>query len=555
MRMSGARMTVEALAAEGVSHVFGIPGGSVIPLYDALYDAPFEHILMRHEQAAAHAADGYARITGKPGVCLCTSGPGFTNIITGLATASADSVPMVAITGQVATHLIGTDAFQESDAIGSSLPMVRHSYRVERPEDLPSIVKSAFELAVSGRPGPVLIELPVDVQRATAEFRYPEESPLPECRRGFEEDLSSADEAAALLRGAQRPVVLAGGGIVSGGASRALLRFAEKLRIPVAVSLMGKGGFPENHPLFLGMAGMHGSMRANKALTQADLVLAIGTRFSDRTTGRLDGFAREAAIIHVDTDASEIGKIVAGCVPLVADAAGALDALAERLPDVGRVAREEWMRRIGAPTAGEANGDFSPASILERIQRDLPPETPVVTDVGQNQMWVAQHWRTSLPRTFLSSGGLGTMGYALPAAMGAALAGGGQVLCFAGDGGFLMNSQELDTCARYRLPVKIFILNNGCLGMVRQWQELFWEKRYAHTVHEPSCRFEALAEAYGVDGYTCSSLPELGGVLERALSKPGPALVDCRIGRGENVFPMVPAGASLADCRPGPAVQ
>ena len=543
-------MTVEALIREGVEHVFGIPGGSVVPLYDALYDAPFEHVLVRHEQAAAHAADGYARVTGKPGVCLCTSGPGFTNIITGLATAYSDSVPIVAITGQVATHLLGTDAFQETDAFGSSLPMVKHSYLIRSLTELPLFIKSAFELAVAGRPGPVLVELPVDVQKQAGEFFYPEAKMLPKSHRIFEEDLSGMEEALCFLRDARRPVVLAGGGVVASGASSVLLSFSEKTSTPVATSLLGKGAFPDGHPLSLGMAGMHGTVQANMALSNADVVLAVGTRFSDRTTGKLEGFIKKATLIHVDTDASEIDKIVSSHVALVADAAKVLSLLSEKLHSPGKRFWmndiREWRRKY--PLQAESETAFTPSALLRLIQKYAPVGIPVATDVGQNQMWAALHWQSSLPRTFLSSGGLGTMGYGLPAAMGASLAlGRAPVVCIAGDGGFLMNLQELETCSRCRIPVKIFILNNESLGMVRQWQELFWEKRYSQTVPPLASRFAALARAFEVPGHTCSSLDELAGVLGKVFAASGPVLVDCRIARHEKVYPMVPAGATLEE--------
>ena len=550
MKMTGARMVVEALAIEGVKCVYGIPGGSVIPLYDALYDAPFAHILMRHEQAAAHAADGYARASGKPGVCICTSGPGFTNILTGLATAFMDSVPLVAISGQVATHLIGTDAFQESDTFGSSLPAVKHSFLVRSVDELPAALKGAFEIAVSGRPGPVLVDLPVDIQKAEGEFVYPEHPLFGDGRLKTRTDLSRADEAADLLGNAERPVILAGGGILSSGASDFLLRLAEKCAIPVATTLMGKGAFPEDHPLSLGMAGMHGTPWANLALSEADVLFAVGTRFSDRTTGRLDCFAKDAAVIHGDIDEAEFDKIVPCRVHLLGDAKAILGTVAEKL---GKCVRDEWTATVERwkeeyPLSDPGSADFVPSSVLEAVRAAAKGRWPVVADVGQNQMWTALFYKTNEPGTFLTSGGLGTMGYALPAAMGASLARNRTpVLCFAGDGGFLMNCQELESCARYGIPVKIFVLNNSALGMVRQWQELFWNERYSGTTPLSPCRFAALAEALGVPGHTCMSMVELEGLLPDMLAAPGPALVDCRIPREELILPMVPAGAALKD--------
>ena len=548
--MNGARMVVKALELEGVRCVFGIPGGSVIPLYDALYDAPFPHILVRHEQAAAHAADGYARATGEPGVCICTSGPGFTNILTGLATAFLDSVPMVAITGQVSTSLIGTDAFQEADTFGASLPAVKHSILVRSVEEIPSAIRGAFELAVSGRPGPVLIDLPVDIQRAEGEFIRPEGQLYPEHHLKTVQDVSRLGEAVELLKNAERPAVLAGGGVVLSGAGRQLLSLAEKAQLPVATTLMGKGGFPETHPLALGMAGMHGTPGANVAMSQADVILAVGARFSDRTTGKVADFAKNACVIHIDLDDAEIDKIVPCAVPLVGDAGAVLALLADALPEVSW---REWTDRLREqaeemPLLRPGETDFVPGAIFEAVRRRAAEKTIAVTDVGQNQMWAALFWKTEHPRTFLSSGGLGTMGYALPAAIGASLAHGkAPVLCFAGDGGFLMNIQELETCARYQIPVKIFLLNNGCLGMVRQWQELFWGERYAATTQHPVCNFPALAEAFGVQGRACTTLDELESALDDLFETPGPALIDCRIPQEELVMPMVPAGTALKD--------
>ena len=550
MKITGARMVVEALLREGVECVYGIPGGSVIPLYDAFHDAPFTHVLMRHEQAAAHAADGYARASGKPGVCICTSGPGFTNILTGLATAFMDSVPLVAISGQVATHLIGTDAFQESDTFGSSLAAVKHSFLVRSLEELPEALKGAFEIAASGRPGPVLIDLPVDIQRAEGEFNYPQHSVFGEERLTLRADLSRADEAADLLSKAERPVILAGGGVLASGASDLLLPFAEKRGIPVANTLMGKGAIPDDHPLSLGMAGMHGTPWANLALTEADVIFALGARFSDRTTGRLDSFAKGASLIHGDIDEAEIDKIVPSQVPLLGDAKAILQTLTEKAPPVSR---DSWASTIAGwretyPLTDPDDRAFVPSAIMERVKAAAQEDWPAVADVGQNQMWTALFYRTNLPGAFLTSGGLGTMGYALPAAMGASLAKGkSPALCFAGDGGFLMNCQELETCARYDIPVKIFVLNNRALGMVRQWQELFWDERYSATTPQSPCRFDALAEALGVKGYGCDALDELEEMLPSVMNSPGPALVDCRIAREELILPMVPAGAALKD--------
>ncbi|MEA4880707.1 MAG: biosynthetic-type acetolactate synthase large subunit [Synergistaceae bacterium] len=550
MKMNGAQMVVKALELEGVRCVFGIPGGSVIPLYDALYDAPFPHILVRHEQGAAHAADGYARVTGEPGVCICTSGPGFTNILTGLATAFLDSIPMVAITGQVSTTLIGTDAFQEADTFGSSLPTVKHSILVRSVEEIPGAIRGAFELAVSGRPGPVLIDLPVDIQRAEGEFVRPEGQLFSGHHRKSVQDISRLGEAVELLKSSLRPVILAGGGIISSGAAPQLLRLAEKMHLPAATTLMGKGAFPETHPLSLGMAGMHGTPGANTALSEADVIVAVGARFSDRTTGKVSEFAKNAAVIHLDLDDAEIDKIVGCAVALVGDAASVLERLTDELPEVsGREWADYLRERVEAmPLFDPGESAFVPSAIFRAVQLRAHEQAIAVTDVGQNQMWAALFWKSTHPRTFLTSGGLGTMGYALPAAMGASLARGKTpVLCFAGDGGFMMNIQELETCARYNIPVKIVLLNNSCLGMVRQWQELFWGERYAATTQAPACNFSALAEAFGVPARSCSTLGELEAALDDLFETPGPALLDCSILREELVMPMVPAGAALKE--------
>ena len=553
--MTGAEILVRMLAEQNVTHVFGIPGGAVIPLYDALYDAPFVHLLMRHEQAAVHAADGYARVSGRPGVCICTSGPGFTNSVTGLATAFADSVPLVLVCGQVATSQIGTDAFQEADVFGGSLSVVKHSFTIRDLSEIAEIVRSAFRIASAGRPGPVLVEFPVNLQRESGSFVRDagpsvdlREPVAPRCAR----DICASDFAGGLrlLEEAERPMILAGGGVVLSNAADALLSCAEKLQAPVATTLMGKGSFPESCALALGMAGMHGTPQANLALSEADVILAVGARFSDRTTGAVASFGRKAKIIHIDIDAAEMGKVVAPDVALVSDAGSALRELTHAL---GNTTRPSWEARVRElrehPFNSRCGGEsFRPRNIIERIRNAFGGAVPVVADVGQNQMWTALHWKAERPRTFLTSGGLGTMGYALPAAIGASFANAlSPVACIAGDGGFLMNAQELETCARYAVPVRIFVLNNGCLGMVRQWQELFWNGRCSQTLTGTPCDFVLLAVAFGIPGFSCSSLRALDAALPDVVSRPGPVLVECRIAREENVFPMVPAGCALED--------
>ncbi len=550
MKMTGAQMAVEALALEGVRCVFGIPGGAVLPLYDALREAPFSHILVRHEQAAAHAADGYARASGEPGVCICTSGPGFTNILTGLATAHFDSVPMVAITGQVATALLGTDAFQEADTFGDSLSHVKHCFLVRSPDDIPSVIRSAFEIAASGRPGPVVVELPVDIQRSEGEYIRPEKVLFARHRARNEENGSRMAKAARLLETAERPVILAGGGVIAGGAAQQLLRLAERLQSPVATTLMGKGAFPESHALSLGMAGMHGTPAANLALSDADVILGVGTRFSDRTTGKAAEFAKNAAVIHIDIDDAEIDKIVQCAVPLVGEAGAILAGLAETLTEreTSEWAATTQKMKGDYPLADPDETDFLPSAIFGTLQQRLGNHWTAAVDVGQHQMWAALFWKAHYPRTFLTTGGLGTMGYALPAAMGASLAHGKTpVLCFAGDGGFMMNVQELETCARYQIPVKIFILNNDSLGMVRQLQDFYCNGRYFAVNPSSTCHFPTIARGFGVHARTCSALDELDDALGDLLHTPGPGLLDCRIPQEELVLPMVPAGAALKD--------
>ncbi len=550
--LSGSEMVIRALQAEGVEVVFGLPGGTVIPLYDAIHDTkkPF-HVLVRHEQAAAHAADGYARASGRPGVCLATSGPGATNLVTGLATAWADSVPVVAITGQAATAVIGTDAFQEADMIGMTLPILKHSFPVREVERLPFAMKGAFTIAATRRPGPVLVDVPVDIQKARGPFAYPERVFFPGYRPEVPERLEDLPEAIEALKAAERPLLLAGGGANDPGVSRFLLEMAEAHGIPVAVSLRGKGAFPENHPLFLGLCGMHGTLAANRAAQEADFILALGTRFSERTTGRADRFAPGAKVLHVDIDPAEIGKNVPSRWSLVGSVATVLQKIIETLgewkkgSDFWGETVSRWKEEDRARLELESLG-FSPRRILKAIRSAMGDRALVTTDVGQHQMWAAQHFESCGPRSFITSGGMGTMGFGLPAAIGAAFAAPDRPLaCLTGDGSFLMNIQELDTCARYGIPVKIFLFNNGSLGMVRQWQELFYKERYAHTVTDGLVDFARVAEAFGVRGTRVSSEQEVDGAIEGALAADGPALVEFRIAMEEKVFPMIPPGAGM----------
>ena len=552
-KMNGAQMMVKALEDEGVSTLFGIPGGTVIHLYDALYDSKLNHILMRHEQAAAHAADGYARAGGRPGVCIATSGPGATNLLTGIATANLDSVPLVAITGQVAQSVIGTDAFQEADMIGASLPFVKHSFQLHSVDAIQSTVHKAFYIAASGRPGPVLIDFPADVQKASGDYQYSTQLDFMGYHPENNYNVARLDEAVSLIEHAERPVIFAGGGVVCSGASELLTEFALKYEIPVTTTLLGKGAFPESHPsgLALGMAGMHGHPVANRALMAADVVVAIGSRFSDRTTGNRQRFAADAKIIHIDLDPAEIDKTVESDVWLIGDAGRVLEAIMgamrKKIAD-----HSEWnktladIRRKEPMPHSSYEGEIAPWQALDAFCEITDHKAIITTEVGQNQMWAAQHCKVEAPRRFLSSGGLGTMGFGFPAAIGAAYACPGQtVCCVAGDGSLMMNIQELDTCARYNIPVKIMLLNNACLGNVRQWQYLFYNCRYSNTIYTRNPDFVALSESMGVPAFSVSSPGELRPAIEKMLAEPGPALLDVRIPQGAMVLPMVYPGDSI----------
>ncbi|MCF4114058.1 MULTISPECIES: biosynthetic-type acetolactate synthase large subunit [Dethiosulfovibrio] len=545
---TGADILIKTLESCGIDVAFGVPGGTVIPLYDSLYGSSIKHVLFRHEQGACFAAAGYARASGKVGLCIATSGPGALNTLTALADSQADSVPIVVLTGQVAGKLKGSDAFQEADLYGASLSMVKHSFSVERVEELASTVRSAFRLASSGRPGPVLVDLPVDVQRQVVidgeqqvvERTFPGES--------FDQDGASVVlSIMGLLDESKRPVILAGGGAILSGASDELFRFASSRSIPVATSLMGKGAFPEDHRLSLGMAGMHGTVRANRALSRSDLVLVLGCRLGDRTTARVSSFAKDASVVHVDLDRAEIGKNVPVDLAVLSDLKRGLEILNDQPPEHSF---EEWASRWESLVSKEVSPDgvLSPEDIMDTVRERLSPEDVVTTDVGQHQMWGALFWKSLKPRTFLSSGGQGTMGFGLPAAIGASMAKPGRpVVCLSGDGSFLMNSQEMETAVRMELPVKIILFNNGSLGMVRQWQELFWDERYSATVETPVCDFVALARAYGAQGFRVFSRKDLDVCLDRAFGYPGPSLIECPISDDFKVFPMVTPGGGLED--------
>jgi len=549
MKMTGAEVIIKALEQEGVEVIFGYPGGAVIPIYDKLYDSSIKHVLVRHEQAAAHAADGYARATGRTGVVIATSGPGATNLVTGIANACMDSIPMVVFTGQVALPAIGRDSFQEADITGITLPIVKHSYLVRDVNKLASTIKAAFQLAGTGRRGPVLIDLPKDIQTAEVEFDYPEQVSFRGYRLPGEPSAAQIYQAVKTIGLSRRPVIYAGGGVIASGAAEELKEFAEKTQIPVTTTLMGKGAIPEDHPLSLGMVGMHGTYYANYAVSHSDLLIAVGARFDDRVTGRLDTFATQAKVIHIDIDAAELGKNVRPHHVLNGDAKLVLQELLSRV-EIPQT--KEWLDQIAVwkkehPLSYCQDGDkIKPQYVIEQLRKLAGENAVVTTEVGQNQMWAAQYYKVSKPGTFISSGGLGTMGFGLPAAVGAQIGRPDDlVISISGDGSFQMNLQELATIVQQQLPIKIIILNNGYLGMVRQWQELFHNKRYSQTELIPVPDFVKLADAYGIAGYRVQSPEEVGPVLEQALNHPGAVVVDIVIDREENVYPMVPAGGTL----------
>ncbi|MDO8963207.1 MAG: biosynthetic-type acetolactate synthase large subunit [Coriobacteriia bacterium] len=556
MRINGAQALVKALEAQGVDVMFGYPGGVVLPIYDALFDSKqLRHVLTRHEQGAAHAADGYARATGKTGVCLVTSGPGATNTVTGIANAYMDSIPMVVMTGQVATHVIGTDAFQESDITGITIPVTKHNYLVTDPADLPEVIAEAFHIASTGRPGPVLVDLPVDVSKGELSYKPVESVNLAGYKPTYKGHAKQIKQAATMIGKARRPLLYAGGGVLASAAWKELKEIAELMQIPVATTLMGKGCFPEDHHLNLGMPGMHGPKYVNYTITETDLLIAVGVRFDDRVTGKLSSFASKAKVIHIDIDPAEIGKNKPVDVPIVGDAKHVLAALTAELRKAAAEPRTEgWMRVVDDWRSRfplhyhQSDEHLMPQHVVERIAaltKDRP--TVIATEVGQNQMFACQYTRITDPRTWVSSGGLGTMGFGLPAAMGAQLGRPDHlVVDIAGDGSIQMNSQEMATCAINGIPVKVVILNNGFLGMVRQWQELFYGRRYSQSILPQDCPdFVKLADAYGWHGSRVTTPDQLDAALTAAFDHDGPAMVDCRTAGEENVFPMVAPGGSI----------
>jgi len=546
--MTGAQILLECLKREGVEVIFGYPGGAVLPIFDKLYDFPIRFILTRHEQAAAHAADGYARATGKVGVCMSTSGPGATNLTTGIATAYMDSIPLVAISGQVKTFLIGNDAFQEADVTGITRPITKHNFLVKDVKELARIVREAFYIASTGRPGPVLIDIPSDIQIAETEFVWPQEVKLRSYNPTYSGHPGQIKKAAKTIAEAKRPILYVGGGVIASGAHNELRELAEKINTPVTWTLMGIGTFPATHQLSLGMLGMHGTAYANHAIMESDLIIAIGARFDDRVTGRIDAFAPYAKVIHIDIDPSSISKNIRVHIPIVGDAKNVITQLLKEIKKVPDT--KEWLKTIENwkkkyPLQYKGSTKLKPQYVIEQLYELTKAEAIIATEVGQNQMWAAQWYKYDKPRTFISSGGLGTMGFGFPAAIGAKV-GCPQKLVFdvAGDGSIQMNIQELATCTANKIPVKILILNNGYLGMVRQWQELFYKRRYSYVaITGPD--FVKLAESYGAVGMLVTKKEQVRPALEKAIEIDNTVIIDFHIEEEENVFPMVPAGEAI----------
>ncbi|CAL8897903.1 acetolactate synthase large subunit [Bacillus pumilus] len=549
--MNGALMLIEALKREKVEVIFGYPGGAVLPIYDKIYDSGLFHVLPRHEQGAIHAAEGYARVSGKPGVVIATSGPGATNLVTGIADAMIDSLPLVVFTGQVATSVIGSDAFQEADVLGITMPITKHSYQVRNPEELPGVIKEAFHIATTGRPGPVLIDIPKDVAGIEGTFEYDQPIDLPGYQPKMEPNYLQIRKLVEAVSRAKKPVILAGAGVLHGKASEELRQYVEQQQIPVAHTLLGLGGFPAKHPLFLGMAGMHGTYAANMALHQCDLLISIGARFDDRVTGNLNHFAKHAKVAHIDIDPAEIGKNIHTHIPVVGDSKLVLEELIKQDGKQGE--SDEWKNQLDQwkeeyplwYVENEAEG-FKPQKLIEYIHQFTKGEAIVATDVGQHQMWAAQFYPFENADKWVTSGGLGTMGFGLPAAIGAQLADQeATVVAILGDGGFQMTLQELAVIRELNLPVKVIVLNNHSLGMVRQWQEIFYEERYSYSKFSEQPDFVKLSEAYGIKGIRISSDEEAKEKLEEALTSREPVFIDVNVARDEKVFPMVAPGKGL----------
>lgn len=557
MKLTGAQILMEILKEEGVDSIFGFPGGATIDIHDGLVKTDIRHYLVRHEQGAVHAADGYARVTGKVGVALVTSGPGATNAVTGIATAYMDSIPLVIISGQVPTHLIGNDAFQEVDIVGITRPCTKHNYLVPSVEALPRILKEAFHIARSGRPGPVLVDIPKNVQQEKTNFKAKQKVKLKSYNPTYKPNSKQLRKVVDLIKTAKRPVIFAGGGVILSNGADALTRLARSTQIPVTMSLMGLGAFPGSDPLSLGMIGMHGTYRANMCTGECDLLIGIGVRFDDRVTGKTDCFAAKAKIVHIDIDPTSIRKNVPVSIPVVGDCKSSLDVINAYLEeeDLEELTKnrgpwldkiEQWKQNFKLAYVQEE--EIKPQYVVEKLYELTRGDAIITTEVGQNQMWAAQFYHFDRPGHFVTSGGLGTMGFGLPAAIGAQVAFPDTlVVDVAGDGSIQMNIQEMATAVQYKLPVKVVILNNCYLGMVRQWQELFYDKRYACTCMDHAPDFVKLAEAFGAVGFRATRPDEVEDVLRRGLETPGPVIMDFRVAREECVYPMVPAGAPITE--------
>lgn len=557
-KITGAEAFVKCLEKEGVATIFGIPGGVLLPIFDALYKSSLDVVLMRHEQCAAHAADGYARTTGKIGVCIATSGPGATNVVTGIANAYMDSIPIVCFTGQVATSVIGTDAFQEADITGITMPITKHNYLVKDARDLPRVIREAFHIAGTGRPGPVVIDIPVDVAKVEIDFEYPSKVDLPGYKPTVHGNIRQISKAAKAMQQAHRPLIFCGGGVITSEAEKELAELARYLNIPVSSTLMGKGGFPETDDLFIGMPGMHGPRYANYAINEADVLIALGMRFDDRVTGKLDEFAIKAKIVHVDIDPAEISKNVEVDIPVVGDVKSVLTGMLEIVKKDGKDAitdRGPWLERIAGWKKDNPLKIDTDRLTVELIITKIYEQTRginaiIATGVGQHQMWTAQYYPMDHARRFVSSGGLGTMGFGLPSSIGAQIGNpDAKVVCIDGDGSFQMVLQDLATCAGRKLPIIFAIMNNGFLGMVRQWQELFYGHRYSSVdlKNTGSPDFVKLADAYGLNGIRVTKPQEIDGALKEALKSDKATIIDFVVEPEENVFPMVAPGAPISD--------
>jgi acetolactate synthase-1/2/3 large subunit len=556
--MRAADAIMEALKAEGVEHVFGIPGGANLPTYDALYDAELTHIQVRHEQGGGHAAEGYAKASGRVGVAFATSGPGATNLVTAIADAIMDSVPTVFITGQVRTDLLGTDGFQEADIPGITMPVVKHSFQVQDPRQIPEYIHEAFHIASTGRPGPVLVDIPQDLSRVDIDYE-PRTDPvdLPGYKPSTEGNIKQIRIAAKAMANARRPVIYSGGGIVNANASEELRELAMSDRFPVTSTVMGLGAFPAPHEQWLGMLGMHGTRAANYAMDEADLIVALGSRFDDRITGKLSEFAPRAKFVHLDIDPAEISKNVPAHIPIVGDAKAVLPKLTReyRALQTDGTRLDAWWEKINGwqkeYPLGYEPGDGSeikPQYMIESMYKATEGDAIITSDVGQHQMWCAQYYHFAKPRRWINSGGLGTMGFGLPAAIGAKVACPDEhVVCLAGDGSLVMTCQELATAVSHNIPIKVFLMNNGYMGMVRQWQELFWDKRYSSVEMGPSPDWVKLAEAFGATGMRATQKGEVEDAMRAALETDGPVLLDVQVTKEENCFPMIPAGAAARD--------